>query len=589
MKALILTTLLLSSTLVLAQIPIVKKDTPSMNGGIIVNNSLQKLMDIPGVKEIYESCKKRADSLTEKDRTDKIITCLWDDVKTKPDIKKKVETAYAEEAAKKPEDSSGGRNPASAPPKKADIISKKIVATADYEKDPAVIALSKFYGDKLEQILDPDKALTKEEIKSNTILAIDHKKFIDLYKSELGKTIISAFTSYCIDTDPDTCEEEPFQCTINEKPEKRIDARKTNLESLAKASLEANSKDGKKWTRCITSVSKNCVTDKDKQNNPDSIIDKLSETVKRSCLIMDYVASARKNIMLVDGQQKFYEDLQKYKTTDIVQNAKSIDAKRASTDAILDMSSKDVKTSLEAPIKKEEADLETCYKDDVIVNPEACKQFLSTDKNKNEMAIAELGMREMAQQGILETNLNASDKNVAAYLKEEGYQQSDIDQMTGDPSKLIKTKEEILDRYKNKKAAIVKEMADKINSKTSETEGKIEANDKDKMKNIKKELASRSADLIGLVKFNNIVSSYLVIDNGGGKENNSRNTASLYGELEGMNAEDKKVLNKQIDEAKLSRPKTNGKDESSVSLSIDTINGNFMKYKTQDVVKDKKK
>lgn len=550
-----------------------------VKGGIVINESLQKLMDIDGVQPIYETCKKNVSpSLGENARSDKILQCLWTGVSANADLKKKVQTAYSDELkVDKTADPKTGRSPAST---KSNLTGRSTSVATDYESDPAVLGLSKFYGEKLDEILDPDKALTKEENKKGMILTTNHRQFIDLYKSELGKTIINAFTSYCLDTDPETCTSANPACTLDDSESKRTEHRKKNIESLATANLAGDSDDSKKWRTCISSVPKSCMNAKSNSTGTQS------ETVKRSCLIMDYVESARKNIIAADDQKKFYDDLAVSNQYNIVSNSKEADSKKVSTDAILEMSSKDVEVALKEPLAQDKAEFESCFKDDVVVNVKACEKYLNTNKEANEMAIAELGMRQLAQEGALEEALNSSDSKVRDYLKEEGYSPEDIKNMTADKASIETVKNEIMERYKNQKSAIIAEMTAKINGKTSSTDGKIDVKtDVNKLKAIRNELASRSADLSNLVKFNNIVSSYLEVSKEGSKTND-RNTASLFGEVADMNAADKKNAELQLKNAKLKENKSSD-GSSMTNLDVKTINNEFLNYSNQKKADEK--
>lgn len=566
--------------------------TPKKNdvtGGIVINDSLQKLMKIEGVEPIYTDCQNRY-AVESDTQTDSILTCLWDAVKKNTALKKKVQEVYAQELKGEKTATEEGRAPAST--SQLSLTARKASIATDYESDPAVAALSDYYGKKLDVILNPDVALTAEERKKNTILSVDHRQFIDLYKSELGKTIISAFTSYCLDTSPATCAcsqaeqkvcaEDKSKCTceasscvISSDETQRKKDRESNLKSLKAADLKSNSSDGIKWNMCIGSVSKSCVKDPSSEH---------SETSKRACLIMDYVKSARKNIMVADTQKTFYDDLNSTQTANIASNMKAItDLKKTSSDALLEMSSTDVKTALEKPMKKELKDLEGCYKDGVIVNAKACEKYLSVNKETNDTALAELGMRQIAQEEILKEELGSSDQKVKDYLKEEGYSKQEIETMTADKKSIEQVKNEILERYSNQKAAIIKEMAERIASKTSATDGKIENVEANinKLDKVKKELESRSSDLQNLVYFNNVVSSYLEIDDG--KGNNSRNTASLFAEANSLEEDQAKLIKAQIKEASLKDQKGSA---NTTNLEVKTINDAFLDY---SVDKNKKK
>ena len=571
-------------TFILSQVAFAAEKMPKKNevkGGIVINESLQKLMDIEGVQPIYDNCKAKTPGDAEK-----ILSCLWGDVSKKEDLKKKVQMAYEQQLKAKPESApTAGASRAPASEAKTNLTGRVDTASIDYESDSAVAALSKYFGTKLDAVLRPE--LTKEETAKGLMIATSHRKFIDLYKSEQGKTIINAFTSYCMDVDPATCKcdaqkirdcankEDPSSCcddkscTISSSETQRKQDRINNLAQLKTADLSSDGPDSMKWRACISSVPNSCKSADSTQSQ--------SETVKRSCLIMDYVETARKNILAADAQIKFYDELDKEGNVKIAGISKAVDdPKISSSDAILEMSSEDAKTALKDPLEKDKKELEACYKDNQIVNEKACEKFLSTNANANESAIAELGLRQLAQEATLEEALK-SDKKVEDYLKEEGYTEKDIKVMT-DKTNIKNTRDEILERYKNQKQAIIAEMAAKINSKTSSEDGKISVKDIDKLDNIRKELASRSDDLSGLVKFNNIVSSYLEVSKDGSKKY-ERNTASLFGEVKDLKKEDKVAAQAQLEAAKLKENNTD-KGDAKTNLDITTINEEFLDYST---------
>lgn len=576
----------ISTTLVAAD---ADKEAPKVNevtAGIVINDSLKKLMNIEGVPAIYSSCEQDFAAESVK-RAEKVINCLWEKVKLKPKIKQAVQEAYIQDI-KNPKiqgNSNEDRSPASNSP--VSLTSQSINVGTDYKSDPAVNALSEFYGKKLATILNPEVALTNEERKGNTILAVDQSKFIDLYKSGLGKTIIGAFTSYCLDTEPSSCscnaeklqacvEEDKSKCpcatcSISEDKGKRAEHHQENLKSLKFANLATDSADSIKWKMCILSVTNSCKEDST------GFLDQ-SETVKRSCLVMNYVKAARKNIIAADKQVEFYNELSKNQTTQIARNMKEItDIKKVSSDSLLDITSSDVKDALAKPIAATIKDFEDCYKDNVIVNVAACKKYLNTNTEENKVALAELGMRQIAQESLLEKELE-SDERVRDYLKEEGYSSDQIQTMTENKESIADVKGQILKRYANQKAAIIKEMAEKIADKTSETEGEVtQRGDVPRLEKIKKELESRSADLENLVYFNNVVSSYLEIDDN--KGNKIRNTASLFSEANSLEKEQASLMKKQIEDAKLKDQKGTA---NTTNLDVQTINSSFLHYDTRE-------
>lgn len=553
--------------------PVKAKAPSGVYGDIVIDENLKKMLDVPGVKEVYVECQK------EKKALEKMPDCIWG--KLSADKKKKVQEVYAKEI--KPKVDAAARAPASgvkdSGTTELSLTARENNLGVDYASDPAVQALSKHYGEQLDKILKPENS----DVAANKIVTVDHSKFSELYKTELGKTIINAFTSYCIDTSPTTCCRETDQqkdqecmrktCEINEDTKKKD--REANIKSLTGADLNTNSLVAKKWTKCITDVPKACY----------SGTNKTSESSRRACLIVDYVKAARKNILIVDEQKVFYDSIKADKNIQIADNMKIVDGEAASADAILQMTSTDVKDKLkdstDAMVKESEACLGPDGK--TITNIAQCKKFLSLNKDANEDAVTDFGLRQLAQEDTLEEELK-SDKRVKDYLKEEGFAQEQIDKLTADEESLDKTRQEILDRYKAEKRAIIADMAKKVTDKTVGSEdGKIMQTQTDvsKLQAIKDQLKNRGEEIASLIKFNNIVSSYLAIDEGNGKQ--SRNTASLFAEAKGMEEKEKAQYEQKMNEAGLVDNK------SSANLSVETLNQFFLEYKKADEAKAAKK
>ncbi|TDP52240.1 hypothetical protein C8D79_2891 [Bacteriovorax stolpii] len=533
-----------------------------VQGDIVVNDSLQKLLDVPGVKPIYEECKKNNQAYSEN-----IPTCIWDNVKNKPELKKMVMQTYADTNKSAPTE---GRSPASS---KTNMVTSAQVASIDYSSDPSVQALSEFYGKKLDEILDPDKALSAAEKDKNVIVTVDHRKFIDLYKSELGKTIINAFTSYCLDTDPKSCDK--GLCLLREKMDEVKEDRDTNLKSIKSTTfdLASGTASSRKWTSCIFNVAQVC-----EGNAGDSGQTINSRSKQRACLITDYVKTARKNIQIADKQKEFYTSLEKEGTTQIASNMKIVtDGEKASSDSILKITKKEVEDSLKKPDEANLAEIDQCMDVDTktIKNVEVCKKFLSTNKTANEVAFAELGMRQLAQEEMLTEELK-DDEKVREYLKEEGFKDEEIQKLTASAESIEEIRSKILARFKNEKEAIIEEMRKKIETKTSSSDGKIDNQDISKLEKIRNDLASRTSDLSNLMQFNNIVSSYLET-NDKKSGTNERNTASLFAEAKTMDGAEGKALQEQIKKADLKENKGN----STIDLNVNEINNSFIKYNSK--------
>jgi hypothetical protein len=562
--------------------------------------TLKKLLTIKGVDNQYKSCLSAfPNSLKE------IPGCIWNgnDEKTIPpladDLRKQVQLVYSQEAS-----SSGqNRSPASKDDSdKLHLTNKSKQISEDYMSDPAVIELSKVLQKKLESALIGDEAFQKDK---KTIAAVDHAKFIEIYRTELGKTIISAFTSYCVEADFDqslklttkNCIEKENQesCAVtvlSSEKEKDTNINK-NIKSLKTADLNSEidnktNPDASKWKTCIVSVGNICYTKtvdfrniEDKSNIEENdknkdLIAQINRSKEKACLIMDYVKSARKNLIIVDKQSKFYEELGPG-TSVFVGNAKNVViTEKNSMDTITSVTSKDIEDSYQKKNDDLKKEMDKCIDESgkKILDPEVCKKFISTNTEEKEKAFAEFGIRQYAHQSEIENKLNDK-KEVEKYLEEEGYEKKKISQLLeSDPN--LKIVEEIKERYKNERDAIIASMANKISGQTTKEKGKIDNNDVEKLSAIKSELLSRSDDLKQLVHFNNIVSSYLEIELSNGKKR--RNVASLFAEVNNGAKTFRNIDKDQISEIKKKAAAASlspEKGESPVQLGVDDLNGLF--------------
>lgn len=574
-KLFLLTTLLLLSSQSFGESVSKKTDKYAL---VSANSALETLLEIPDVKTTYDECVK--------EKSDKMADCVWAKVSKKPDLKKQVLEKYNKLSIK--EDKNANRAPASEEKtdKESEVViaAKKLNLATNYADDPQVQALTAFYKKRLDEVLTPNATSEKEK---QTINSVNHSSFINLYESELGKTIVNAFTSYCLETDKECGQEdddpstpkiiERKKCLVSSDPDKRAENRKNNLNELkGSSSLDLDSSDSAKWTYCIKNVSEIC-------SDGNNINEDYS--AKRACLIVDYVKSARENLIAVNAQKDFWnsEDTKSKYQVDANFNDPMNGNKNATADKLTSITAKDITESSKQADEKRMALMDRCLttkmvdgkEEHELNDAEACKSFMNTNKEESDKALVEFTIRQEAQSALLEEKLASGDATaIETYLKQEGYTKEQITTLltNKDPEKV---KEMITKRFHNEKAALIKEMNERVPKKTSQEEGQITEKDVSNLAQIKKELSTRTSDLAQSVQFNNIVSSYLSYTS---KENDKvvdsgRNVASLFAEVESI--EDKetvKALEKKIDEAQLK------KNETSAVLGVDNLNGILLRY-----------
>lgn len=576
-------------------------DKPSVYGEIKENKkkaedgsdeTLRKLLTVKGVDVQYKACQTAfPNQLAE------IPKCIWEGNGNSPprladDIRKQVQLMYAQESTEE----TSARSPAS---ESSHLTNKSKQISEDYMSDPAVVELSKIMQKKLEEALLGDEEAQKDK---KTIAVVDHAKYIELYRTELGKTIVNAFTSYCVEADIETSLKLSVRtCKNQDNPtaacplfilsddNSKAQTIKKNIQSLRGADLSSNTADATNptselWKKCILSVSNVCYTPKNDFAGA-NIDNQIIRSKTRACTIMDYVKSARKNLMVADEQKKYYDTLEPTVAMQMANARQVVINEKNSMDAVTTVTSKDIEDSYQTKNDALKKEMDKCIdaKGD-IADPEICKKFISTDTEAKEKALTEFGIRQYALEAKIEEKFNDKGE-IEKYLKEEGYAKEKIAQMISDDLDLATVKKEIIDRYKSEREAIIASMAEKIQSKTTKDNGKIDTSatgsDQEKLVKIRKELSSRSDDLKQLVHFNNVVSSYLEIDKGNGQK--SRNVASLFAEIHNgakefrdIDKEQIKDINDQASKAGLKQEK----GENQIELTVKDLNGIF-KYSTE--------
>lgn len=579
------------------------------------DRTIEKILtSVPAAKNQYELCLKKFPSEKEK-----MSLCLWNGDKSdpnniipplSPDDKDKIKAIFTQEATVKSENSSG-----------VDLTLKSKQIGIDNSTDPAVNELKKVFEKKLNEALYGDQ---QEQSTSKSNTQVDHKKFNDIYKTALGKTIVDAFTSYCLDVDF-----AKYDFDINKMPHEAANAnsknppkyyfllnstkdnRQKNIDKLKAAGVDASN--GAIWSKCITSVQNVCyynendkknssiVTTDPKGNEIPANIDIDSDTTsrQRACIIVDYVKSARKNLTIVSDIDKMYSDLEKRnaKTNVGLENidgkAGTLTAKSAKSagtknlDEVVAVTTKDIKESFEKETKTLVKDVEKCVDEKGnILDPNQCKKFINTNVNDLNKNFAEYSFRQYAQEDALNDKLNSNKSEVEKYLQEEGYSKDKASELVKDKAALEDVKKEIADRYAKERAALISDMAQKIDGKTTKNDSKVDVkDDKVRLNDIRNDFASRPDDLKQLVFFNNVVSSFLTTEtkcdkaSSGCKGNTSgRNVAAFYQEMENsafLNDADKKSLNESASKAGLQKSQDQSKNGS--ELSIDDIN-KILKY-----------
>jgi broad-specificity NMP kinase len=457
---------------------------------------------------------------------------------------------------------------------------------------------------KLEEYLFKSftEKLYEADGKSNSKL-MNHKVFLEMYQSQLGKSLISATSSYCIEANISG------NCGSAAAPDNKADyllpkanepkCRDTNLAGLNTSAQTVS----QEWQNCMAAIQHICHKDDFKDKNGKSIVDYASkadgESQKRACAVTAYMKDVRQALIetekLGEEWDKRIGDNDAGVTPDNYQG--NIDlSKKKDVLTNLSVSKTFVESGYDKESDKEAALAKECAQNYDSMKAE-CDKFLIEKENADELA-TEYGLRSKALQKKVEEDLLASnpdsDKNLENYLTEEGYSKDKI-------AELISTKganalkQEISEKYKKEREAVNAAVQDKIKGRIVSNNPQGQSDSQTVFQKIADELSARANDVKQLMAFNNIVSGFLTIEvKGGGDDQKFQNTQALLAELEhsafdlgrtpgssGAAGSPAPASNLELDKIKEQTkdlPQNNSKGSAPSTLGVETINDNFLNH-----------
>ena len=489
-----------------------------VNGDIVVagaDDQLTKLLNIPGVQPLYDNCKKTQP-------TD-IPTCLWTAVSANTVLQKQVlDAAKANDKLASP---------------------NELGIAENFSTDPALQKLGDIMKKKLNEALYGDPDYDKKTLSQT----VDQKNFNDIYRTELSKTMVDAFLSYCLDTVPSVSGPDDFKTN------------RANNVAKIKSDPKSLTDKNNKWDNCIRNISDDCKNANTKYQKD------------RACLVIQYVEASKKNIKVLDTTDQNYFNVNQGGPVNTGANFKQNDLK--SLAALTTVTSKDIDNAYKDTSDKANKDIEDCLQKN---DDNKCKEFLSTNTKSNQDGVAEFTLRQLADKADFDNKIDAvkSKDDLAKFLSSRGYSDEAIKEM--DLSKIEDVKAKIKKRYENEKTALISDMNKRVEAKTSKNDGNVnKTDDSSNLINIQKELESRNQNMQDLTFFDNVVSAYLTAEvtiNGKKVDNPERNTASLAAEL---NNNDNNIKFKQdlekLDGKPIVDPNANGSGTTVQTLDVDKI------------------
>jgi hypothetical protein len=595
MKKLILFTFIfLNCSLLAEEAGIDTPVEPEVQGRIhnVEGDKLQQVLAIPEVNGFYEECKTEIEQNPSQGPIDE---CLWNKVNAPGNEKlvKQVESSLAKTKTEEEVD------------KKYDSLQLIEIET---QKSPALQELQKHFQAQLEKALYDPQGSGKDR-KHNYV---NHKVFNNLFRSQLGKNIILAITSYCIEADADHI--------VSENESDRIQNKTDNLTSLNTSTKGQGKNDAyETWRSCIRYIDPVCHDGSDlyeRDANGKKIPKpapqqgfKIKASIndysqRRACEVVQYLKAARLNLKALDKIDEGYNELDKRGNgLRMVTDIKHYEGKKegASIDELTTISSNELKSDLKyGDAKKAElAELEKCIvgnkdqngtvTDYEITDAKTCEKYLLKDQEEIRKLQAEVKLRAEAFNNKIKALAENKDaKEIEEYLIDQGYSEDEIESKfdLSDQAVLDSITNDIKNRVEREKEALIGSLREKIDGMTTEKAGDLKTTpgaftiddtsiteDSDRLIKIHKELSSDTENYTKLIHFTNIVSSYLEVGEGDDK---TQNTASFYAEMENsaFDPENDNTSAYVADQSKFETIETNtniGSDSRSPSSDDDTV------------------
>lgn len=524
------------------------------------NPKMARALEIKEVQEVYNNCFKLQHDNGGVVEGKRLMDCMWMNVQQDENLKQQVLDTMAKDTSGK----------------------ERNIASVQYERsvnikegtNPGLLALQDYYSKRLEEALYGGAVDKNSDTLIKTKRTADQKVFFQLYKSQLGKNILASLSSYCIEAAPVRISGPAGTFSIPmiyEDKGERETKRKQNLKSLNQTATnpqsgESTLRASSNWNSCITNIQyvchqpthilkqdgdtilktafmdntenllESCISEredlfKEKEDKAEKrCLSDIDYSKKRACVVTQYLTEAKRNLGVLDKTMELYSKIgNSGNGSDGVKFYKDASNKK-SIDELTSITSQEAVDSGYASAKNEELEkFKECLNDDNTVNnEEACKAYLSEEKDKYYATLAEFKLKQEATFERLK-NIDPSDKKqIEEILIQDGYNEEEAKELAN----YNDIKMQIEQKYKNKKDALLADFADRIDDMTvsgDKLNTDQSSEDIAKLMKIREGLKNDTQKFAELVHFNNIVSSYLQIEDSEG--NSSKNTAALSREL----------------------------------------------------------
>ncbi len=391
-----------------------------------------------------------------------------------------------------------------------------------------------------------EEALFDEDDKKSIKALDDHTIFLNIYKSQLGKNLITEISAFCLYSDP-------YTGFIPVSDSKALAFYKdTNLKNLTKKSIISteSSEEGSAaftgFNQCIQRVGNICRgEDVDPENEIPSrqklaVPSRWTETAKlpiSACELNRLMTGVKSAIAATDSIIETYDEMSESSTNkNHSLQVANVNRKDINVNNIVNIGSNELidESGYEEKLKDVATDIEENCNTAEAMASEACKKYFTTNE-ENEAIKLESDFRNMAIAKKVEDEIDNANNDVEALrkiYKDQGLTDEDFDSLIAEAQKNNQDEFEYLSskikaQYNNERTAL----KDSLNDKLSQTE--INAEDPTQTQSKAQELAdtykNSAESLAEVYQYANIVSSFIQVTTNGEK---GRNTAALSAELE---------------------------------------------------------
>ncbi len=514
------------------------------------NDLINMFLEYPAVKPIYESCLKK-----QKDQSLKIsiAECVWKEVddNTKNELKNAISSAaYKKDVKRDP----ANKNETTSKENTADDKESEEKALKDgqgrnyegvdlgtvtpHKRDKALLKVEEFLVKRLEEsLIGVDPKVTK---------IVDHQKFHALYQSQVGKNILHALSGYCVEAKMFENPAKGFMASNFLVEENKIDEnRKTNISLLTNFDEKGENEVYNVWKSCVRNIKNICYREEGLNGvdygDPKILVEN-SYSHNRACLVTHYIREHRQNLIVTEAiQEKMTEFTKTNSNPSFAAEVKYYDygkgEKEEDLNQLTTLSSREFYDAYKEKAKEvsEEFDKKCLEAKD----KEECKKYVIVGKDKENLT-KELAEFELKRK-VMDEKIKSirSPAEIKQYLKEEGYQNDEIDLMIGDSTDELVIRDAIERHYekeKNSLIAAINQQLEKSSSQNDEISFEADNTNKSDMEilaGISKDLKSNGIRYQEMMHFSNIISSFLSITIETEEETEeNRNTAALFRELE---------------------------------------------------------